>query len=164
MRHRSGRTISAERFPTNETMNKFIWPIRVYYEDTDAGGVVFYANYLRYLERARTEWLRDLGFEQDTLMVDPGIVFAVRRTEIDYLLPARFNEVLQVVSSVTGIKGATLVFDQEVQRETDGAVLCKGLFKVACLQKDTLRPVRIPVEIRQRLTLVTDQPEVVSHA
>ncbi|MGB5569099.1 MAG: YbgC/FadM family acyl-CoA thioesterase, partial [Sedimenticolaceae bacterium] len=77
-------------------MSLFEWPVRVYYEDTDAGGVVYYANYLKYLERARTEWLRYLGFGQDTLMRDAGILFAVRRVEIDYLLPARFDDALLV--------------------------------------------------------------------
>ncbi|MBN8772080.1 MAG: YbgC/FadM family acyl-CoA thioesterase, partial [Thiobacillus sp.] len=72
----------------------FVWPVRVYWEDTDAGGVVYYANYLKFMERARSEWLRAFGFEQDVLRDEPGIVFVVRRVEIDYLSPARFNEQL----------------------------------------------------------------------
>ena len=70
----------------------FVWPVRVYWEDTDAGGVVYYANYLKFMERARSEWLRVLGFEQDVLRDDAGVVFVVRRVEIDYLSPARFND------------------------------------------------------------------------
>ncbi|MGZ4992514.1 MAG: YbgC/FadM family acyl-CoA thioesterase, partial [Methylobacter sp.] len=73
-------------------MKKFIWPIRVYYEDTDAGGVVFYANYLKFFERARTEMLRAIGYEQDELIANEGIIFVVRSVQVDYLSPARFNE------------------------------------------------------------------------
>jgi len=135
---------------------EFVWPIRVYYEDTDAGGVVFYANYLRFMERARTEWLRSLGFEQDALMQDPGIVFAVRRTEVDYLLPARFNELLNVVSQVEQMRGATLTFAQRIIRATDQQVLCRGVVKVACLDRDNMRPTRIPAAIRDQIP-ITDQ-------
>ncbi|MEJ1469461.1 MAG: YbgC/FadM family acyl-CoA thioesterase, partial [Candidatus Sedimenticola sp. (ex Thyasira tokunagai)] len=77
-------------------MMEFIWPVRVYYEDTDSGGVVYYANYLKFMERARTEWLRQLGFEQDELLEKEGILFAVRRVAVDYLRPARFNDELLV--------------------------------------------------------------------
>jgi acyl-CoA thioester hydrolase len=129
---------------------EFVWPIRVYYEDTDAGGVVFYANYLRFMERARTEWLRSLGFEQDALMDDPGILFAVRRTEVDYLQPARFNEMLSVRSRMLEIGGATLTFEQDIVRDEDSQVLCKGLIKVACLNAGNMRPSRIPTDIRNK--------------
>ena len=81
-------------------MTTFVWPARVYYEDTDAGGVVYYANYLKFLERARTEWLRALGFDQRDLMREAGILFAVRRVEIDYLLPARFDDELEVEAAI----------------------------------------------------------------
>ena len=95
-------------------MNGFGWPVRVYYEDTDAGGVVYYANYLRFLERARTEWLRALGFEQDALARDAGVIFAVRRVEVDYLKPARFNDALTVHARIAERGRASLVFAQEV--------------------------------------------------
>jgi acyl-CoA thioester hydrolase len=131
---------------------QFVWPIRVYYEDTDAGGVVFYANYLRFMERARTEWLRSLGFEQDALMRDPGILFAVRRTEVDYLSPARFNEVLQVSSQVVRMRGATLTFEQRIASVDDAQRdLCRGLVTVACLDSDSMRPTRIPSAIREKI-------------
>lgn len=130
---------------------EFVWPIRVYYEDTDAGGVVFYANYLRFMERARTEWLRSLGFEQDALMLDPGILFAVRRVELDYEQSARFNDELQVVSTIERIAGASMDFAQRVERVVDGVLLCGGRVRVACLRADDMRPTRIPAPIREKL-------------
>ena len=132
---------------------EFVWPVRVYYEDTDAGGVVFYANYLRFMERARTEWLRALGFEQDELMREPGIVFAVRRTEVDYLLPARFNESLQVRSQIAGVRGASIDFLQEIVREGEQQVLCRGLVKVACLHAGSMKPAKIPPAMREKFEL-----------
>lgn len=129
---------------------EFVWPIRVYYEDTDAGGVVFYANYLRFMERARTEWLRSLGFEQDALMSDPGIVFAVRRVEVDYLLPARFNEQLSVRSQIAEVRAASLTFNQQIVRDSDDTLLCTGLVQVACLDYTSMRPTKIPDVMRDR--------------
>ena len=126
-------------------VREFVWPVRVYYEDTDAGGVVYYANYLRFLERARTEWLRILGFEQDALMRDQGVLFAVRRVEVDYLKPARFNDALWVHARVAERGQASLVFEQEIRRGPD--VLCRGVVKVACLDAASLRPTPIPPAI-----------------
>ena len=97
-------------------MNHFEWPVRVYYEDTDAGGVVFYANYLAYMERARTEWLRNLGFENKRLMDEENIVFAVRRASLDYHKPARLDDQLLVIAEITRMKRASLVFKQQVLR------------------------------------------------
>jgi len=131
---------------------EFVWPIRVYYEDTDAGGVVFYANYLRFMERARTEWLRSLGFEQDALMRDPGVLFAVRRTEVDYLTPGRFNDLLKVSSRVVQLRGATLTFEQRIVSDDDAQrELCRGRVTVACLDSDSMRPTRIPSAIREKI-------------
>ncbi len=132
-------------------MSTFDWPIRVYYEDTDAGGVVFYANYLRFLERARTEWLRALGFEQDALMSDPGIVFAVRRTEVDYLSPARFNDALTVSSSIAELKRASLVFEQRITRDADRQLICRARIVVACIDVVRFRPTAIPVAISAKV-------------
>jgi len=124
--------------------NRFVWPLRVYYEDTDAVGVVYYANYLKFMERARTEWLRSIGFEQDRLMTQEGIVFAVRSVEVGYHLPARFNDALEV-SAVLSAKGrASLTFRQEVRRADDGQLLCSGEIKIACLEREGLRPAPIP--------------------
>ena len=130
---------------------EFVWPVRVYYEDTDAGGVVFYANYLRFMERGRTEWLRSLGFEQDVLMDDPGILFAVRHVELDYERPARFNDELRVVSTVNKVAGASIDFAQQVERIADGTRLCHGIIRVVCLRAEDMRPTRIPALIREKL-------------
>lgn len=128
----------------------FEWPVRVYYEDTDAGGVVYYANYLKYLERGRTEWLRQLGFGQDQLMRDSGIVFAVRRVEIDYLLPARFDDALMVQVEIAALSKVSITFRQRLMRTPD-ELLSKATVKVACLDKDKFRPVAIPVPIRESI-------------
>lgn len=120
----------------------FNWPIRVYWEDTDAGGVVYYANYLKFLERARTEWLSHLGLEQDHLVQVAGVVFVVRRVEADYLQPARFNDRLVVSSELAHLGNASLTMRQQVLR--DGSVLLKAIVKVACVQQSGFRPARIP--------------------
>jgi acyl-CoA thioester hydrolase len=130
--------------PNSEGEPAFSLPVRVYYEDTDSGGVVYYANYLKFMERARTEWLRNLGFEQDELRVREGLLFAVRRAEIDYLRPALFNDLLRVTIVPCAGGGASLAFEQEIRREADQALCCRGRVKVACLNDKTLRPKRIP--------------------
>ena len=126
-------------------VREFVWPVRVYYEDTDAGGVVYYANYLRFLERARTEWLRSLGFVQDALMREPGVLFAVRRAEVDYLQPARLDDALAVHARIAEQRRASLVFEHEIRRGPE--VLCRGVVKVACLDAKSLRPAPIPSAI-----------------
>jgi acyl-CoA thioester hydrolase len=128
---------------------KFIWPVRVYYEDTDAGGVVFYANYLKFFERARTEMLRAMGFEQDELTVNEGIIFVVRSVQVDYLNPARFNELLEVSAEVTLAKKVSLVFEQLITRGDD--VLCKSLIRIACLDALTMHPKAIPENLLELL-------------
>ncbi len=127
----------------------FYWPVRVYYEDTDSGGVVYYANYLKFMERARTEWLRNLGFEQDVLGRDYGIIFAVRSVTIDFLRPGRFNEQLEVGVRIAARRAASLTFDQEVTRAAAGEdsgreLLCTARVEVACIDTAGLRPRRIP--------------------
>lgn len=124
--------------------NLFIWPVRVYYEDTDSGGVVYYANYLRFMERARTEWLRSIGYEQDQLLERDGIIFAVRSVQVDYHLPARFNDALEVSASLSGKGRASLTFHQEVRRSTDAQLLCSGEIKIACVDLKSMRPTPIP--------------------
>ena len=96
-------------------MKEFGWQVRVYYEDTDAGGVVYYANYLKFFERARTEMLRSLGFEQDSLMAEQNIIFVVRSVNVDYLKPARFNEAVEVRTKVIELKKTNLTFEQNMQ-------------------------------------------------
>jgi acyl-CoA thioester hydrolase len=123
-------------------MKDFIWPVRVYYEDTDAGGVVYYANYLKFFERARTEMLRAIGYEQDTLAITEGIIFAVRSVQVDYLNPARFNEQLQVITKLTMAKKASFSFEQIIKRGDE--LLCNSSVRIACLDAQTLRPKAIP--------------------
>mgnify|MGYP000128511429 CR=1 FL=1 len=129
-------------------MTTFVWPARVYYEDTDAGGVVYYANYLKFLERARTEWLRALGFDQRDLMREAGILFAVRRGEIDYLLPARFYDELRIEAVVARVSKVSLTFTQRILREPD-TPLCNASVKVVCLDREKFRPTAIPERIRE---------------
>ena len=128
---------------------RFIWPIRVYYEDTDAGGMVFYANYLKFFERARTERLRSIGYEQDSLMINPGIIFIVRAVQVDYLKPARFNEQIEVSAEVTLFKRASLTFEQLITRGDE--LLCTSTTRIACLDANTLRPKEIPRTLHEQL-------------
>jgi acyl-CoA thioester hydrolase len=123
--------------------------VRVYYEDTDAGGVVFYANYLKYFERARTELLRAMGYEQDELMVNEGIVFAVRSQTVEYLKPARFNQLLQVSADIKHIKKASLEFVQHITRDND--ILVTGEVRIACIDVKTLKPKAIPENLLEQL-------------
>lgn len=120
----------------------FSIPIRVYYEDTDAGNVVYYANYLKFMERARTEWLRALGFEQDELLRRDGVLFAVRSARLEFLKPARFNDLLQATVQVNQRGKASITFAQEIRR--DALALCEGEVKVACLDVATFAPRPIP--------------------
>ncbi len=130
-------------------MKRFSWPVRVYYEDTDAGRVVFHANYLKFFERARTEMLRAMGYEQDELIANEGILFAVRSVQVDYLSPARFNEQLQVSAEVSLAKKASLTFEQVITRGDD--VLCMGIIRIACLDAQTMRPKAIPEKLLEQL-------------
>ncbi len=128
----------------------FQWPVRVYYEDTDAGGVVYYANYLKFMERARTEWLRHLGFGQDALMREAGILFAVRHVEIDYLLPARFDDGLVVEAVIDAVSRVSLTFRQRIVRAPN-TVLSNATVKVVCLDAQKFRPTAIPGKILEKL-------------
>jgi acyl-CoA thioester hydrolase len=123
-------------------MSSFSWPIRVYYEDTDSGGVVYHANYLHFMERARTEWLRALGFEQNTLRVEHEILFAVHSMQIQFRSPARFNDELIVVSALEKAAGASMNFVQTIYRGEE--LLCEASVRVACLNATTFRPKVLP--------------------
>ncbi|MCM2679695.1 tol-pal system-associated acyl-CoA thioesterase [Echinimonas agarilytica] len=131
----------------------FEWPIRVYYEDTDAGGVVFYANYLKFMERARTEWLRQMGIEQD-LFLTQGIAFMVRRTEVDYRAPAVFNDELIVVSQIVQKKRASLIFQQTIQRKNEVSAIVTGQVTIACVDLERGKPIAIPKSIMEVLARV----------
>jgi acyl-CoA thioester hydrolase len=124
----------------------FSWPVRVYYEDTDAGGVVYYANYLRFMERARTEWLRSMGFEQPVMAKEHGVLFVVRAVNIDYLKPSRFDDSLQVTVEVVNVGGSRIRFLQRVLRG-DEEIVRAGV-DVVCVNVDTFRPARVPREMR----------------
>ena len=129
----------------------FRWPVRVYYEDTDAAGVVYYANYLKFLERARTEWLRAACFEQTALRDEHDIVFVVRALAIEYAVPARFNDELEVGVAVNAIRGSVLELAQTVRR--GGETLVTASVKIACINTRSFKPVRIPKLILEKLAV-----------
>lgn len=134
-------------------MEDFWWPVRVYYEDTDAGGVVYYANYLRFMERARTELLRAAGFEQDALRDQEGIIFVVKHVEIDYRSPARFNDQLLVSAKVADFGRTSLTFSQQVVRgET---CLADASIVIVCLDEAKFRPHSIPLSINEAFQRVS---------
>ncbi|HEX2668509.1 MAG TPA: tol-pal system-associated acyl-CoA thioesterase [Gammaproteobacteria bacterium] len=128
----------------------FTWKVRVYYEDTDLGGVVYHANYLRFMERARTEWLRSLGFEQDVLKHHHSVQFVVVDAQLSFRKPARFNEELEVSVRVGRSGRASLLFHQEIHGP-GGAGLCTGEIRVACIDSDTFKPRPLPREILREL-------------
>lgn len=123
-------------------------PLRVYYEDTDLAGIVYYANYLKFIERGRSEWIRDLGVDQAALKRDHGLVFAVRRIEADYLRPARYDDQLVVETVLQAETGARLVMGQTVTR--DGEVLFSAVVTIVCLS-ETGGAARLPADIRRLL-------------
>lgn len=133
---------------------EFSWPVRVYYEDTDAGGVVFYANYLKYFERARTEWLRALNIQQQKLAASDGIVFVVKSSSIDYLAPARLDDELAITVTVGKIGRASVEFLQQAWRIQDESrnLLTTAQVKVVCVGRVSLRPCSIPEHVLQKLT------------
>jgi len=124
------------------------FPIRVYYEDTDLAGIVYYANYLRFIERARTEFVRERGVDQVALKDQDGIVFAVRHLEADYLMPAKFDDELEVETSVEAITGVRLIMRQDVKRAD--ATLFSAIVTLVCLT-ETGQPARLPANIRLSL-------------
>lgn len=137
-------------------MNEFVWPVRVYYEDTDSGGVVYYANYLKFMERARTEWLRDLGVEQDDLAAGANVLFAVRSAEVEFLRPGKFNDLLHVRSRMAQRGHASLIFEQSIV-DANEKLLCTGRIKIACIDAATWRPCAIPEEVLKKI-IVEESP------
>jgi acyl-CoA thioester hydrolase len=127
----------------------FSWPVRVYYEDTDAGGVVYYTNYLKFMERARTEWLRALGFGQEELAAREGVVFAVRSVAIEYLRPSSFDDSLRVTVEPVKVGAGQIIVAQQVLREDE--VLVTAEVRVACVHARSFKPVRIPKTILTRI-------------
>ncbi|MGH8187651.1 MAG: tol-pal system-associated acyl-CoA thioesterase [Steroidobacteraceae bacterium] len=134
-------------------MTRFVWPTRVYWEDTDAGGIVYYANYMKFMERARTEWLRSLGIEQTPLKEEQGLMFVVVDIAAHFRKPARYGELLQVTCTVAEAARASLTFEQEVYRDRlDGELLLDGRLRVACLDTVRYRPRPLPKSLVDQMT------------
>ncbi|HEX4387733.1 MAG TPA: tol-pal system-associated acyl-CoA thioesterase [Steroidobacteraceae bacterium] len=133
-------------------MREFSWPARVYWEDTDGGAIVYYANYLRYLERARTEWLRALGHSQQELSREPGILFTVVSVQVDYRAPARLDDELEISCAPQAEGPASLRFLQEIHRRAGRQLLVEANVRVACVDARTLRPKRLPGFIVQAIS------------
>ncbi|NID17136.1 tol-pal system-associated acyl-CoA thioesterase [Luteibacter yeojuensis] len=123
-------------------MSVFSWPVRIYWEDTDAGGVVYHANYIRFMERARTEWLRAQGIDQLALREETALGFVVRDMHLDFHRPARLDDELRVTVSVKERRSASMLFGQEIVRGEEALVRAK--VRVACVNLDTMRPAQIP--------------------
>jgi acyl-CoA thioester hydrolase len=128
--------------------SRHVFPLRVYFEDTDAGGIVYYANYLKYAERARTEWLRALGADHSGLMANEGVMMTVRRCEAEFFSPARLDDALEVHTTIEEIGGATMWLDQRVMRGADELVRMR--VRLACVNRD-LRPAKLPARLRAAL-------------
>jgi acyl-CoA thioester hydrolase len=129
----------------------FRLPVRIYWEDTDAGGIVFYANYLKFFERARTEWLRSLGIGQRELRETTGGMFVVSETSVRYLRPARLDDELLVTAQLQEAGRASLQILQQALLQPEGAVLAEGSIRIGWVEADTLRPARIPTMILEAL-------------
>ena len=139
--------------------NAFTIPVRVYYEDTDAGGVVYYANYLKFLERCRTEWLRDIGHEQGELLRDPGIAFVVRSVNVEYLKPARLDDLLSVSLEVERITKSQIFFRQHVRRDNPdapngGDELISARIQIVCVNMAQMKITSIPTGLRTQLEAI----------
>ena len=130
---------------------EFTWQIRVYYEDTDAGEVVFYANYLKFMERARTEWLRKIGFDHKVLKEKYKLLFAVKNLTIDYIKPGRLDDLLTVTSELLDSRKASLIFGQNIKNENN-ELLSKAEVKIACINSKTLKASPMPDKLILELT------------
>ncbi|HEX4376408.1 MAG TPA: tol-pal system-associated acyl-CoA thioesterase [Steroidobacteraceae bacterium] len=133
-------------------MSVFAWQARVYWEDTDAGGIVYYANYLRFMERARTEWLRARGIWQAALEREAGAIFTVVDLQVRYRLPARLDDLLWISCEAARDGGASIAFGQRIWRDrVEGELLLSGSARVACLDAKTFRPRRLPPVVVEAL-------------
>ena len=130
---------------------EFIWQIRVYYEDTDAGEVIFYANYLKFMERARTEWLRKIGFDHKILKEKYGLLFAVKNLTIDYIKPGHLDDLLTVTSELLDSRKASLTFGQNIKNE-NSELLSEAKVKIACINSKTLKASSMPDKLILELT------------
>ena len=130
---------------------EFIWQIRVYYEDTDAGEVIFYANYLKFMERARTEWLRKIGFDHKILKEKDELLFAVKNLTIDYIKPGHLDDLLTVTSELLDSRKASLTFGQNIKNE-NSELLSEAKVKIACINSKTLKASPMPDKLILELT------------
>ena len=128
-------------------INFFLLPVRIYFEDTDSGGVVYHSNYLKFMERARTEWLRSVGIDQHQLKQHDHIMFVVHRIDIQYRLPARFNDDLIVKSELKDIGSSKIEFRQMIYRENE--MLIDASVDIACIDSEKFKPVRIPSTVKE---------------
>lgn len=133
---------------TEPNPNAYVWQVRVYWEDTDAGGVVYHSQYLNFFERARTEWLRSRGVHQARLAEEAGVVFAIRRMALDWRRPARLDDLLNVSVHSVSAGAARLDFLQDMHRADDGAWLASARVTAVCLDADTFKPKKMPEHIR----------------
>lgn len=131
------------------TENNFKLPVRVYYQDTDAGGVVYHATHLNFLERARYEWLRELGFDDHELTQVHKVLFMLRSLEIEYLKPAVLDDLLQVTVQVTNLGRSSIALSQQIYR--DDALLVRATIGVVCVGIDSLKPVKVPLPLREEI-------------
>ena len=141
------------------THQTFILPVRVYYEDTDAGGVVYHSNYIKFFERARTEWLRQLGYELDELAENEQLIFVVRALSCEYLRPAKFNDELFVSAEIIKLGKTSIQFEQKVMKAsasspTECEVLAKGLVTVVSVHATKFKPIRLPQQILESIKSV----------
>ncbi len=135
----------------------FRWPLRVYYEDTDAGGIVFYANYLKFFERARTEWLRAAGIGQQQLSEETGGIFVVKNASIDYHAPAKLDDRLEISVQVKKLGRASIEFVQEAwcMDHPEPLRLCSGSVRVGCVHSSSLHPTRIAADVFQKISIAS---------
>jgi acyl-CoA thioester hydrolase len=132
-----------------EMPSVFDWTVRVYYEDTDAGGIVFYANYLKFFERARTEWLRAAGIGQQDLLDEEGVVFVVKNASIDYVAPARLDDLVRITTTIEKLGRASVQFLQQAWR--DEQLLSSANVKVGCVDAATMRPRSLPDAVAAKM-------------
>ena len=131
---------------------KFEWSVRVYFEDTDSGGVVYHANYLKFMERARTEWLRTLGLNQIKLKQEDKVMFVVRKIDIQYKMPARFNDELLIQTDCVKTTDYSIILKQNILRSKQ--IITEGKVEIVCINSDLFRPVRIPKMVKQLMEII----------
>src|SRR5687768_2843389 len=143
------KTTEADKFPVNSVNAPFLLPVRVYYQDTDAGGVVYHSTYLDYMERARYEWLREMGFDIHSLIQVHKVIFMVRSLSIEYFRPALLDDFLHVTAQAAELGRSRMAISQHVLR--GAATLVSATVQVVCVGSDSLKPVSVPAPLRHQL-------------